>query len=86
MAKKTIIDYLDDLEIYVDTMKLAPLSPKKIYVDKEELMMMISEVKLRLPGEMERSLKIIQNKDGIIETSRKEADSILLQAKNEAAV
>lgn len=84
MAKKTIVDYLDDLEIYVDTMKLAPLSPKKIYVDKEELMMMIQEVKLRLPGEMERSQKIVRNKDAILDSAREEAENILSKAKAEA--
>lgn len=86
MAKKTIVDYLDDLEIYVDTIKLAPLSPKKIYVDKEELMMMIQEVKLRLPGEMERSQKIVKNKDAILDSAREEAENILSNAKAEAAV
>lgn len=85
MAKKTIVDYLDDLEIYVDTIKLAPLSPKKIYVDKEELMMMIQEVKLRLPGEMERSQKIVRNKDGILDSAREEAETILSNAKAEAS-
>lgn len=85
MAKKTIVDYLDDLEIYVDTIKLAPLSPRKIYVDKEELMTMIQEVKLRLPGEMERSQKIVRNKDGILESAKAEADTILSEAKAQAA-
>ena len=85
MAKKTIVDYLDDLEIYVDTIKLAPLSPKKIYVDKEELMTMIQEVKLRLPGEMERSQKIVRNKDGILESAKVEAESIVSKAKTDAA-
>lgn len=85
MAKKTIVDYLDDLEIYVDTIKLAPLSPKKIYVDKEELMTMIQEVKLRLPGEMERSQKIVHNKDGILQSAKEEAESIVSKAKTDAA-
>lgn len=85
MSKKGIEDMLNELEMFVDSCKFQPLSSVKIVVPKEELMAMIRELHMKLPGEIERCQKIMRNKEGIIIDAREQAEQILSSASAEAS-
>ena len=85
MSKKGIEDMLNELEMFVDSCKFQPLSSSKIVVPKEELMEIIRELRLKMPGELERCQKIMRNKEGIIIDAREQAEQILSNASAEAS-
>ena len=84
MGKKGIEDMIDEIEIFVENCKYQPLSQTKVVVVKDELMNMLNELKLRLPTEIERSNKIMRNKDLILAEARTRSDAIITESVNEA--
>lgn len=85
MSKKGIEDMLSELEMFVDNCRFQPLSSTKIVVPKEELMGMIKELRIKMPGELDRCQKIMRNKEGIIVDAREQAEQILAAARAEAS-
>lgn len=85
MGKKGIEDMISELEIFVDNCKYQPLSSSKIVVPKEELMLMLKELRLKMPSEIERCQKIMRNKDAIIEDAKAEGNKIIDDARQQAA-
>lgn len=84
MSKKAIEDLISELEIFVDSCRFQPLSSSKIIVPKDELMEMIQELHMRMPGEIERCQKIMRNKEGILTDAREQAEQIVSDAAAEA--
>ncbi len=84
MGKKGIEDMIDEIEIFVENSKYATLSQTKVVVVKDELLNMLNELKLRLPTEIERSNKIMRNKDLILAEARTRSDAIITESVNEA--
>lgn len=85
MGKKGIEDMINEIEIFVDSCKFQPLSSNKIVVPKDELESMLNELKLKMPGEIDRCKKIMRNKDAILSDARNRADAMVAEATNEAA-
>ena len=85
MGKKGIEDMISELEIFIDNCKYQPLSSSKIVVPKEELMLMLKELRLKMPSEIERCQKIMRNKDAIIEEAKTEGNKIIDDARQQAA-
>ncbi len=83
MAKKSVEDMIAELEIFIDNCKFSPLSSNKIMVPKDELNGMLDELRLKLPSEIERSKKIMRNKEALLTQARNEADKMLYDAKVE---
>jgi hypothetical protein len=54
MCKKGVEEMIDEIEAFVEGCKFQPLSSNKIVVPKDELERMLSELKLKLPSEIER--------------------------------
>lgn len=84
MAKKDIDKYIEEIEIYIGNAKASPLSQNKITLQKDELLEMIKELKLKLPMEIERCKKIMRNKENILSEARTRAEAILAESVNEA--
>lgn len=84
MSKKAIEDLISELEIFVDSCRFQALSSSKIIVPKDELMEMIQELHMRMPGEIERCQKIMRNKEGILTDAREQAEQIVGKAAAEA--
>ena len=85
MGKKGIEDMISELEIFIDNCKYQPLSSSKIIVPKEELSLMLKELRLKMPSEIERCQKIMRNKDAIIEDAKAEGNKIIDDARQQAA-
>lgn len=72
---------LAEIEEYIDSCKAQPLAKGKIVVDKEELMELLTELRLKIPDEIRRYQKIIANRDAILSDAQAKADEILAQAQ-----
>ena len=53
MGKKSIEDMIGEIEIFIENCKFQPLSSSKIVVPKEDLLQMLDDLKMKLPGEID---------------------------------
>lgn len=84
MGKKGVEDMIDEIKVYIENCKAMPLSQTKITVQKAELLSMLDELELKLPGEIERCKKIMRNKEMILADARTRSDAIITESVNEA--
>lgn len=84
MGKKGVEDMINEIEMFIDSCKYVPFSSDRISVPKSELEAMLNELRLKMPSELERSKKIMRNKEGIMTDARTRAESIITEASNEA--
>ena len=75
---------IDEIDEYVESCKFQPLSTTKIVVQKEEIMELLRELRLKTPDEIKRYQKIISNKDAILEDAQAKADAIIADAQAKA--
>ena len=80
MARKGIEEMISEIEIFIDNCKFQPLSSSKIIVPREDLMQMVSELKLKIPNEIERCKKIMRNKEAILANRLVDQSQIVEQA------
>ncbi len=75
---------LQELEDLLEEAWNVPLVKNKMIVDGSKIQKCVSELRLRLPGEMKRAKELIQNKDNMIQTAQEEAKNMLERAKKNA--
>jgi len=76
---------IEEMEQYiVEECKPYPLSKSKIIVDRDRIETLISELQMKMPDEIKRYQKIINNKDAILEDAQTKADTILAEAQAKA--
>lgn len=76
-----IFTLLDTLEDILDKSKRVPFTEKGI-VDKEEMLEIIQEVRLKLPDELKQAKWIKEERGRILQEAEKEADDIVREAEN----
>ena len=88
MADMDSAKLLEEIEIYIDNCKTAGVlsSGNMIKVNREELIAMLEEVRMRLPKEIAESKRIVKTKDSIIADARAKAQRIMQDAAKEAGV
>ena len=84
MSKKGVEDMIKEIEMFIDSCKFQAFSTDRIVVPKSELEAMLNELRLKLPSEMERSKKIMRNKESILSDARTRAEALLNQAADQA--
>ena len=84
MSEKYLHEMIDDIEILIDEAKPARFNPGKVVIDRDGLITVIEELRKQIPGEVERSHKVMMNKDAILEDARIKAQNIVNQAAREA--
>ena len=84
MSEKYLHEMIDDIEILIDEAKPARFNPGKVVIDRDVLITVIEELRKQIPGEVERSHKVVMNKDAILEDARIKAQNIVDQAAREA--
>lgn len=70
-----------EIEEYIDSCKPQALSKGKIVVDKDELLELLTELRLKTPEEIKRYQKIVANKDAILADAQAKADAIIAEAQ-----
>ena len=76
-----IFTLLETLEDILERSRGIPFSSKGI-VDKEELLEIIKEIRLKLPDELKQAKWVKEERQRIIEEAQKEADGIVKEAEN----
>ena len=76
-----IFTLLDTLEDILDKSKHIPFTEKGI-VDKEEMLEIIQEIRLKLPDELKQAKWIKEERRRILQEAEKEADDIVREAEN----
>lgn len=85
MSKKGIEEMIGDIEDFIDSCKFQTLSTTKIVVQKEELLNMLKELRMKMPSEIERCQKIMRNKEAILSDARSQAEQMVANAAKEAS-
>lgn len=71
---------IEEIEKYIEECKYQPLSTTKIIVNKEELVELLLELRLRIPEEVKKYQKIISNQEAILSDAHSKADAMLAEA------
>lgn len=76
---------IDDIEVYIDSCKFKPFSNSQIIVSKEEIDMLLSDLRKATPKEIKMYQKIISNKEQIIEEAKINAQKLIDKTKAETS-
>lgn len=72
---------IDEIEDYIDSCKVQPLSSgARIIVNKEEIEELLRELRVKTPDEIKRYQKIISNKEAILNDAREKAEALINEA------
>ncbi|MGI6079908.1 MAG: vacuolar family H+-ATPase subunit H [Candidatus Avilachnospira sp.] len=71
---------INEIEEYIDSCKYQPLSNTKILVNKEEMEELLVELRLRVPEEIKKYQKIINQQEAILADARSQAESMIADA------
>lgn len=71
---------ITEIEEYIDSCKMQPLSNTKLIVNKDEIQELLSELRLKIPEEIKKYQKIINNREMILNDAKQKADSMLAEA------
>lgn len=76
---------IDDIEEYIDSCKFKNFSNSVILVNKEEIDMLLSDLRKATPKEIKMYQKIISNKEQIIEEAKINAQKLIDKTKAETS-
>ena len=76
-----IFTLLDELEEYLEGAKAIPFTNKCI-ADKEDILDIIKEIRLKLPDELKQAKWVKEERSRILVEAKKEADGIVKEAEN----
>ena len=76
-----IFTLLETLEEMLENSKSIPFSNKGI-IDKEEMLEIIKEIRLKLPDELKQAKWVKEERQRILVEAQKEADDIVKEAEN----
>ena len=72
---------IDEIEDFIDTCKFQTFSSANIIVDKEHMLDLLRELRMKTPDEIKRYQKIISNKEAILNDAKEKADAIIAEAQ-----
>ena len=76
-----IFELLETLEDIIEKSRNVPFSSKGI-IDKEEMLDLIKEIRLKLPDELKQAKWVKEERQRILVEAQKEADGIVKEAEN----
>jgi len=76
-----IFELLEALEDIIERGKSIPFSTKGV-IDKEEILDLIKEIRLKLPDELKQAKWVKEERQRILVEAQKEADDIVKEAEN----
>lgn len=72
-----------EIEDYIDGCKFQTFSSTNIVVNKEEMEEFLVELKMRVPDEIKKYQKIVNQQDAILEDARSQAQGMISDAKSQ---
>ncbi|MDD6797927.1 MAG: vacuolar family H+-ATPase subunit H [Clostridia bacterium] len=70
-----------EIEEYIDNCKPYPFSGSKIIVNKDEMDELLGELRRKMPQEITKYKKLIENKEAIISDAKEQAENIINAAQ-----
>lgn len=81
MSDRNTEDIIGALYDMVQDARSMPLAADKCILERDKVLDMLDEILAQLPGEIKQSRTIVESRNELIGQARKEADSILREAK-----
>ena len=78
---KNIEDILEQLDDMLDTAWAMPLSGGKVVVDGDRVRDLLDAIRASLPSEIRQARAIVKDRADIVDTAKKEAESIIRNAE-----
>lgn len=80
-----ILNLLERIEDIIEDASKFPLS-SKVMVDKEEILEVINEIRLKLPDEINRASWVAKERQRILNEAQSEADDLIEKAKEQQKI
>ena len=77
-----ILNLLERVEDIIEDASKFPLS-NKVMVDKEEVLEVINEIRLKLPDEINRASWVAKERQRILNEAQNEADELIIKVKDQ---
>lgn len=84
MNDRNIEDIIGALYDMVQDARSMPLAADKCILERDRVLDMLDEIIAQLPGELKQSRTIVESRNELISQARREAESILRQAQEQA--
>ena len=84
MNERNIEDIIGALYDLVQDARSMPLAADKCIVERDRVLDMLDEIIAQLPGELKQSRTIVESRNELITQARREAETILKQAQEQA--
>ena len=84
MNDRNIEDIIGALYDLVQDARSMPLAADKCILERDRVLDMLDEIIAQLPGELKQSRTIVESRNELISQARREAESILRQAQEQA--
>ena len=84
MNNRTTEDIISALYDMVQDARSMPLSADKCIVERDRVLDMLDEIIAQLPAELKQSRTIVESRNELISQARREAETIIRQAREQA--
>lgn len=84
MSDRNIEDIIGALYDMVQDARSMPLAADKCILERDRVLDMLDEVIAQMPGELKQSRTIVESRNELISQARREAETILRQAQEQA--
>ena len=84
MNERNLEDIIGTLYDLVQDARSVPLAADKCIVERDRVLDMLDEIIAQLPGELKQSRTIVESRNELISQARREAESIVRQAQEQA--
>ena len=84
MSTRTTEDIIGALYDMIQDARSVPLNADKCMVERDKVLDMLDEIITQLPSELKQSRTIVESRNELISQARREAESIIRQAQEEA--
>ena len=84
MSERNIEDIIGALYDLIQDARSMPLAADKCIVERDRVLDMLDEIIAQLPGELKQSRTIVESRNELISQARREAETIMRQAQEQA--
>ena len=84
MSERNIEDIIGALYDLIQDARAMPLAADKCIVERDRVLDMLDEIIAQLPSELKQSRTIVESRNELISQARREAETVLRQAQEQA--
>lgn len=84
MSNHNIEDIIGSLYDMIQDARSMPLAADKCIVERDRVLDMLDEILAQMPGELKQSRTIVESRNELISQARREAETIVRQAQEQA--